>query len=447
MKNISIDTFFSFRYIMMKSAYQRIKQLYLEYKTKTDYDYLFLNDPGKAVLNLEFFHDNKSLVNELTLHKTFWDMETLDIIDIRKYKNVNEKYLKKEMTKLINREGDSRLKTEFTSINNNLTNSSSVIDFHDDDNSNPRAESDHRSGRLSNFIPIFDNQQNTETNRKKLDYYFGIKHDNSYDVFIRKCEALLTEKKTNLDTLEYFKLFRNTNGTLKQEYLVESIKIGFDPIHQNSLINYNLISQLYSHTSLSEIIKKEIRSTLSILRSIRTFVTTAPQLIDAKLYAYITKYKNTIPIDDVIEELGDVLTRQSIDKTKLSKTIQLLLSMKECRDTQYINEIKTMQLQYPDKQFIFLTIDEILAYRCVLSGISVINVVNQFFRFIAFYESENSVRIVSNPFALFLDDEVHEDDDPMNIRMKSIIDELLNHPIMELRKNNKTNLRQTMWPQ
>ena len=116
---------------------------------------------------------------------------------------------------------------------------------------------------------------------------------------------------------------------------------------------------------------------------------------------FLTQYYAYMDLDSQISYLKKIENDKDLFlrlyNTNINKRIiSIIVSMKEARDTLYIEELKQI------KDSIFITIDRNTAYRCVINKISVILVSGGIAKFIYIVNSDKtSFNLYGNPFYIF----------------------------------------------
>jgi hypothetical protein len=111
-------------------------------------------------------------------------------------------------------------------------------------------------------------------------------------------------------------------------------------------------------------------------------------------------FKDILKLNDINHISYDMLLNISNKfwSSKSKDIEKIVFSMKEARDSYYIQEI--LEMNKDKKQNIFITSDKILTFRCLLNKISVINTLNGIIRYIVLFDN-NKFRIIGNPFEIF----------------------------------------------
>jgi hypothetical protein len=367
----------------------------MEHKDKKDKEFqeLLKKDLEDGLLHIDFLHDNPS---SRVKNKEFYDMIKEKKIQIYKGSKPEdlENFLHNEIINFQN--NDSIFKS-------NMKYSNKKILYEN----------------LSSFVGILDKSVDNDEMKLKLNSIFGLKEFEL--TFIGNCEKFLNNSTVKLDNKFFL------NGNLKDEYILEAIKIGFLPQSQNKLINYNSF-----YNSTDKILYQEL-------------VLLNKYIIESM--PIIKKYKSTFfenyyeDLDKIKKCLNLIKTPEDINlyyKNISDKIDLIILSMKEARDIYYIKEINIMKEKNPNKKYLLVSGDMIQSYRGIINNISVINVSLSMIRFIALYEKKN-LYMIGNPFEL-----ISSKKEIINLNsefQKKIIKDILLNPVIKLKSNIKLNTK------
>ena len=382
------------------NKYKKYKNKYTSLKLKdptikslvnTKFDEEFKKNIYSGIMKLEFVHD---LGKNKIENKIFYDLINKKEIYINEtVPSDSEDYIIKQILNF----NDGVFKNNY-SLDNTEFNIKSIADYH----------------------VVFDNVTYSENLINKLKVIFGI--NNYYETFIGSCEKMIQHKNKLSD--QFFE-----NGKLKSKYIKESLLIGFLPISQNTLINYipfkKFANKLESIEGELKILHTFCKEVITIYNSYRYELK-----LDEEFYLY---FINSIKkINDVLDEYF----KESNNKLKLdlyivnkTKIEQIIYSMKEARDSYYIEELE--EILQENKKTIFVTTDKILTFRCILKNIPVINITNFMIKFIVLFDN-NKLRIIGNPFELL------DTDNPTKYqseKTKSIINNIIGNPIFKIKKD------------
>jgi hypothetical protein len=297
------------------------------------------------ILNLEFVHDNKNDINEITPNDILFDLINRKIINIDHTIKNPEDYMKELIFNDINY-------NDILINNKKLENRK--IEFND------------------NITIVFDNMLLYKSEIEQMDRLFNNKIKKIFIPFVFICEQLLNDRFASIiECINYYKKIDERiyidefyeNGKLKEIYKIEADNIGLAyNDNKDRLINYKVFS------NTEDFDKNKITYELT------------------KLKFYIEKNEIESPeIKKILKEIYEIINnifRYSDEDTKneelikenLNKIKFFVMSLKESRDSYYINEIKNMQLKYNDENYIYIVSDEISNIRCLLNKISNINV-------------------------------------------------------------------------
>ena len=409
------------------------------------YDTKLHDDPHNTILELELMHDQgKSKIK----NKDFLNMLTLDDIKIT---NTNiedvEGYLREKIIDYSIGDDTETLKNFF---NSNIVN-----------------DIKKQKITLNEYKMVFDNSRDNKPVRITLEVLFNLK--DSKNTFIGICEKMLRSKNIKISNDKFIE-----NNKLKEFYLLEAIQIGFDPIDKNKLINYNIFHDLddyekkilsyYKKDNIKNInleekyilglvnnldkFMKEIQLTLNVLKNIFNVINNQSSYnLSTASKLYLGKYILKVPILSITAYINNIFDNDLtlIEKFKLLieeriHYITLIYSMKEARDTYYLEEIKNM-IQKDNIKPIFITLDRILAYRCILYGISVIHYSINGITILGINKDDN-INIIGNPFELFIrNDQDNEMINKYNTQdKKDLINKIINNPIITLQIQKGGNI-------
>lgn len=160
------------------------------------------------------------------------------------------------------------------------------------------------------------------------------------------------------------------------------------------MINYN---------DFSKINNKQIKEQILVLKD---FLNNFSNNINKEFYNKIINIKKDI--DDILMDLDNNI---DISGKKCYYNIkQLVLSLKETRDSYYLIEINNIKnkvinnVNLSDYNFIYITKDEISNSRCILNKISTINVIGYAPRYFAFINKNNELILkLFNVFYRYID--------------------------------------------
>jgi len=398
------------KYLKYKIKYNMLKNIY-----GGNINELFKNRINSAILSLELSHDVDK--NKLISDK-YYDLLNLEILNNFVFVNDPELFIKDKILEFNNTNIENGINQYFGKLSNDEKQKISDIN-------------------LTDYILFVDNKQDTTTIKNKLKKIFGI--DKYQTTFIYQAEKLLTDKTTDFNQFII-------NGILPDKYLLEGLLIGLDPINFNKIINFNIFNdiKLENLNSKPNNFKKliaELNKILIIVKNMREiFRKHKNKKIFKDHYNFYIKIKffSLISIiEDLLESVDDTDTFiESYNSNDMLTSI--IFSIKETRDSFYIKEIK--ESSYANK--IFLTTDKISSYRCILNGISTINIYNGFISFIAIFNN-NKLRIIGNPFNIYDDNTEYYSDQKTITNMKNII----NNPVLYFRQiagnlldHNKANV-------
>lgn len=341
--------------------YNKYKIKYIDLKNENKILKMLDENLMDGLLALDFLHDNKK---HLVKGKTFYDMINGKEIEIPNDSAPEklEAVLHNYFIKLANNE-KSILTDKYQLVKENI-----------------------RIQDLSNYTAIYDVSTNNQEMKDKLKVIFNLTKNK--ETFILNCERFL--KSSTIDIKDDFL----EDGKLKEQYLIEAIKIGFLPISRNKILNYNKFSK--KDEVFEEYIKllKYIEETLSVLKE-------NPKLEEKLPEQFVMDLQN-IKIANIVGKFNESKDKffknffvKSGETELHRKVFKIILSFKEARDIYYIEEIKQM-----DKDnYILVSGDLIQSYRAIIDNISSINVVLSIIRFIGLYYKEK-LNFIGNPFEL-----------------------------------------------
>ena len=390
------------KYKKYKMKYEKLKLSIKETApTKDDkFDKEFEADPYKNIMKLEFVHD---LTKNKVKNNTYYDL-----IKSEELKIPNDVVLPKDV--------EGYLKNQLDDLEKGTLKKYMIKE----NNINEKLN-------LSEYAIVFDNLTFRQNIIMKIVNIFGI--TDYYQTFIGNCEDFNNSKEDlNDDSNEdvkkissIYKQFLDENGELKQEFLEEAVLIGFLPKSKNYLLkfqNFNKIKQ-YKDSILDELklllkFCKEVNDVKDKLKFTGANVNFQEDLI------------KLIPIlNNLINEKDDSKKSNIYAKHK-DKIASLVFSMKEARDGFYIKEITN--LQKDNKKIIFITTDKILTFRCILSNISVINILNGMIRYLAIFTGKQ-MRIIGNPF------EIYNNKTKIPTKeVKDIIKTIIDNPLLSMKR-------------
>lgn len=379
------------------NKYKKYKNKYTSLKLKdptikslvnTKFDEEFKKDIYSGIMQLEFVHD---LGKNNIKNKIFYDLiKKKEIIINETVPSDSEDYIMKQILNF----NDGVFKNNY-SLDNTEFNIKSIADYH----------------------IVFDNVTYSDNLINKLKVIFGI--NNYYETFVGSCEKMIQNKNKLSD--QFF-----DNGKLKFKYIKESIIIGFLPISQNRLINY---IPFKNFTNKLESIEEELKILHTFCKEFFVLYEENKIQIKEELYSdFILLIKG---VNEALNEYFSVADdkKSFIYNYKRNYIEKLVYSMKEARDSYYIEELE--EILNENKKTIFVTTDKILTYRCILKNIPVINITNFMIKFIVLFDN-NKLRIIGNPFELL------DTDNPTKYqteKTKSIINNILGNPIFKIKKD------------
>lgn len=378
------------KYKKYKDKYKslKLKEPIIKSLVNTKFDEKFKKDVYNGIMKLELVYD---LGKNKIENKIFYDLINKKEIYIDEtVPSDSEDYIIKQILNF----NDGVFKNNY-SLDNTEFNIKSIADYH----------------------VVFDNVTYSENLINKLKVIFGI--NNYYETFIGSCEKMIQQKNKLSD--QFFE-----NGKLKFKYIKESLLIGFLPISQNTLINYVPFKKF---TNKLETIEEELKILHTFCKEFFVLYKEHKKQIKKELYN-----KFILLIQDVNEALDEYFLvaddkKSYIYKNKRMYIEKLVYSMKEARDSYYIEELE--EILQENKKTIFVTTDKILTFRCILKNIPVINITNFMIKFIVLFDN-NKLRIIGNPFELL------DTDNPTKYqseKTKSIINNILGNPIFKIKKD------------
>jgi len=379
------------------NKYNKYKNKYTSLKLKdptikslvnTKFDEEFKKDIYSGIMKLEFVHDlGKKNIED----KKFYDLiNKKEIIIDETVPSDSEDYIMKQILNF----NDGVFKNNYT-LDNTEFNIKSIADYH----------------------AVFDNVTSSDNLINKLKVIFGI--NNYYETFIGSCEKMI--KTENKLSDQFF-----DSGKLKFKYIKESLLIGFLPISQNRLINYVPFKKF---TNKLETIEEELKILHTFCKEFFVLYKENKKQIKKELYReFILLIQG---VNEALDEYFSVADdkKSFIYKYKRGYIEKLVYSMKEARDSYYIEELE--EILNENKKTIFVTTDKILTFRCILKNIPVINITNFMIKFIVLFDN-NKLRIIGNPFELL------DTDNPTKYqteKTKSIINNILGNPIFKIKKD------------
>jgi hypothetical protein len=288
---------------------------------------------------------------------------------------------------------------------------------------------------ISNNIVIFDNGTQTYEIAQNLYYLFNLTQYTT--TFIGDAEKLLIQ--SNLEKIDTY--FDFSSNQIKNNYLEEAINIGVS-LNMNEIINYNFLRDLNQENLVIEL-KKINRIYQEYLSNPLTKLKTIKKqfLIDSK-NDFFDWLKNFIENKDNIRIYQDFLNLKENNDLNFLNLQYFIYGIKYSRDSYYLEEIKEIQ---KSKNIIFITLDLILAFRCIQLGIKVMNFYQGKFKFLL-YPKDDKIYFINNPFEMIIKENINENFfRKINHieKRKDIIQKILNNPllVMDLKKNNKINLK------
>lgn len=384
--------------------YQKYKIKYMLHKSKNEQKFKdYINENlSDGLISIDFLHDNLS---SKVKGKKFYDL--VNNKEIKVYSGSKpqdlESFLHNELIDLSN--------GEKTVLNNIFI------------NGNP----DRKQLDLSGYIVVLDKSADNEEMKIKLTTIFEITQYES--TFVANCEKFLNSKNIIID-----KKFLTTRKTLKRYYLIEAIKIGFLPITQSNIINFNSLSNSNEQVLFDE---------LQVIK----------QYVDESLIIITKKMLNTELNDDFCQDLKkikiilaqiidvtDIKTKYLANNDSIGLIEKVILSVKEARDIFYIEEIKQQMNLDPNKKFILVSADLVQCYRAIIANISTINLVLSLIRFMAIYDNKK-LKFIGNPFELISSNQKIIQKYIGDENKKQIIKSILSNPIINLKRSVQFNIK------
>lgn len=373
------------KYVKLKMKIENTIKPQNEDREKFEND--FIKDLHTNIMKLEFMHDLKS---KKVRDKTFYDLLKQNVITIEN--NIpedREEYLQE----LIMNRHHNDLKKSLLDDKTIVTNTPS----------------------FSDYGMVFDNLTFRSTNIKKLQKLFGV--TDYYETFIGNCEKFIKSPNATLSLT-----FLN-DGELKSEFLHRAVLIGFLPKSKNSLLAF---APYNDYTEYNLAFEKQLKLLLKFCNEVNECKNKL-KFIEIQL-----KFLNEIlEMKDKLECLINTKTikEKGVYYEEIKKIVErVIFSMKEARDSSYIDEMLTIKKN--GEKPMFITTDRILTFRCILNKIPVINILNGIIRYIADYRG-NKLRIIGNPFELF-DDSINP-----NPQTEAIIRKILRSPVLQIVNNYK----------
>lgn len=383
-----------FKYKKYKNKYKKLKLLYSNNKKmkNTDFDKEFNDNMHNSIMKLEFYHD---LDSKKVKNNKFYDLVKQKELEIDENVPVDkEDYLKQIFINY----SDEPLKDKIT------------ID------PKPISIKD-----LSNFTAVFDNITFTNPIINKITKIFNI--NEYYKTFIGNCEEFLNGSS------EIEPQFLDSKKNLKLEFLREAVLIGFLPKSKNYLLSFSQYNDFKHNSKYTDKFETELKRLLLFCNEAVSYKKKLNfNGIQLNFFNDLIKIKNAITI---------ILTKSSNNEKKdeydLSRDLieKVIFSMKEARDSFYINEMLEIQKINPD--IIFITTDKILTFRCVFNKISVINILNGMIRYLIICKDSN-IKVIGNPFEIFNNSESITNT-LSSKKIKDIITDIIENPIMSLKQN------------
>lgn len=290
------------------------------------------------------------------------------------------------------------------------------------------------------MITVFDNGTFNYDIIQKLYLLFEI--DKYKNTFIGECEKLLTCNFTKIDRNDFID---GSLNIIKNEYIKESLSIGvsltmteiisykpfFEDNMKDKLINelkkmYNIYQTFYDKLK-NNYKNTDYEETFNYLFNII--------LIQKHLKKIIYKNKNIMYDDNTIYNNYN----NEIVKNLIKNTIY---SIKEARDSYYLEEIKQMK----NDNIILITNDLILSLRAIYENINCIHTYQNNIQYISFYQNDN-MYFINNPFDFIIKGDYRNDILFNNLNKidtkRKILENILSNPIAKLKlsKNKKVNIK------
>ena len=283
---------------------------------------------------------------------------------------------------------------------------------------------------LSNWNAVFDNLTDNQNLINKLHFIFGI--SNYYKTFIGNIESFILKSDiatVNIEPKDINNQFI-TDGKLKKEYIKEAILIGFLPKSLSGLLSF---APYLNFTKITDNFEIHLKYLLEFCNEVKILSKNINfEDIQKK---YVNELISLIPKIKKILNEEDKNNKYIMYKDDVRKLVEkLIFSMKEARDGYYIEEINEIKKEKTSNNIIFITTDKIQTFRCILNGISVVNILNGMIRYLAIYNNDNQLKIVGNPFEIF------DEKNPImytqtSEKIKDIIKDIMSNPIMKVKKN------------
>ena len=234
-------------------------------------------------------------------------------------------------------------------------------------------------------VNIKDNDDNEDNNGEQNDN--NIK--NIQDSYNKLKNKIIVSDKINIVESN----FCNEDGELKEEYIYESLLIGFD-YKKNKLLNFRNINSL---NKMTEKTKELLYDFIDFIQLINNFDTTNYK--DFIEYKKIINSINLIDINMVLKYKKTKKITKSIKEKKehiFNKIKSIIYSMKEMRDWFYVKEIvkKNNDHTLINNNVIYCTSDSINLFRSILYNISTINLHNNNIKYISLYENINNKKYI-----------------------------------------------------
>lgn len=358
------------------------------------------------LLSFDFLHDNPDN------SRFFKDNVVYNLNDFEEFK-INSKLLEKETYENIEQHVKDIMFENFEHENHN------IIYNYSNTNDNIIIKNNDK------YILVFDNMQCNMKNILNIQMLLSNPTLYIYIPFILCCENININKKNNNDDNDenngnenitniqdsYNKLknkiitndkikiiesnFYNEDGNLKEEYILESLLIGFD-YKKNKLLNFRDLKSI-------EKVKILIPDLLDFFKLIFDFndsqtdsfykLKNIIKKIKLNDLSKIIKYKK-------IKKRKNELTKVEVDKfneiTNIMNNIRsIIYSMKEMRDWFYVKEIVKKNYDNTlEDNIIYCTSDSINLFRSILYNISTINLHNNNIKYITRYENINNKKYI-----------------------------------------------------
>jgi hypothetical protein len=249
------------------------------------------------------------------------------------------------------------------------------------------------------YTLIFDNMQCNIKNVLNLKMLLQNPEINIYLPFILCCENISVNiKNNNLDkkinniknsynTLKNKLSLHNINviecdffeknrNKLKDEYIIESLIIGFN-YKTNKLLNFRNIDKYEDINENTKIILNDFHDIIKLI---------------------ITNKKISINYKNIAQNINIILNNYNLDnnisKTDFNKIRSLILSMKEMRDWFYIKEIVKRYSDNTIDEVMYCTADSINLFRAILYNISTVNSHNNHIKYISIHTKINNQKYI-----------------------------------------------------